>query len=55
MLTSHPSCPPPLLARPPSVPCSDYFDQLYAYAIVLIKKGKAYVDHQTKEEMEASR
>ena len=25
---------------------SDYFDQLYEYAIQLIKKGKAYVDHQ---------
>ena len=25
---------------------SDYFDQLYEYALQLIKKGKAYVDHQ---------
>lgn len=30
---------------------SDYFDQLYAYAIQLIKKGLAYVDNSTAEEM----
>lgn len=30
---------------------SDYFQQLYDWAIVLIKKGLAYVDHQTSEEM----
>lgn len=30
---------------------SDYFEQLYAWAIQLIKKGKAYVDHLTPEEM----
>ncbi|RYG50510.1 hypothetical protein EON67_05140 [archaeon] len=34
---------------------SDYFDELYELAIKLIKKGKAYVCHQTKEQMEASR
>jgi glutaminyl-tRNA synthetase len=34
---------------------SDYFDQLYAWAIELIKKGKAYVDDQTAEEMRANR
>ncbi|MFC0323301.1 glutamine--tRNA ligase [Gallibacterium melopsittaci] len=30
---------------------SDYFDQLYAYAIELIKKGLAYVDELSPEEM----
>ena len=30
---------------------SDYFNQLYHYAIDLIKKGKAYVDDSTPEEM----
>ncbi|OYW19988.1 MAG: glutamine--tRNA ligase [Sphingobacteriales bacterium 12-47-4] len=30
---------------------SDYFDALYEYALVLIKKGLAYVDDSTSEEM----
>lgn len=30
---------------------SDYFDQLYEWAIQLIKDGKAYVDHLSQEEM----
>jgi glutaminyl-tRNA synthetase len=30
---------------------SDYFEQLYEYAVDLIKKGKAYVDDSTAEEM----
>ena len=30
---------------------SDYFDQLYDWAVLLIRKGKAYVDDQTSEEM----
>ena len=30
---------------------SDYFQQLYDWAVALIKKGKAYVDSQTSEEM----
>jgi glutaminyl-tRNA synthetase len=30
---------------------SDYFQQLYDWAVVLIKKGKAYVDSQSSEEM----
>ncbi|WP_417363197.1 glutamine--tRNA ligase/YqeY domain fusion protein [Galbibacter sp.] len=30
---------------------SDYFDQLYQWAIELIKQGKAYVDSQTSEEI----
>lgn len=30
---------------------SDYFQQLYDWTIELIKKGKAYVDSQTSEEM----
>ncbi|VXB24411.1 glutamyl-tRNA synthetase [Flavobacterium sp. 9R] len=34
---------------------SDYFQQLYDWAIVLIKKGKAYVDSQTSEEMAAQK
>ena len=34
---------------------SDYFDKLYEYAQVLIKKGKAYVDDQTPEEIRATR
>lgn len=32
---------------------SDYFDQLYEYAVTLIKKGLAYVDDSTSEEMAA--
>lgn len=32
---------------------SDYFDQLYEFAVKLIKKGKAYVDDSTSEEMAA--
>ena len=34
---------------------SDYFGKLYKYAQVLIKKGKAYVDDQTPEEIRATR
>ncbi len=34
---------------------SDYFDQLYEYAIKLIKKGKAYVDSSTMEEIKEMR
>ena len=30
---------------------SDYFQSLYDWAVVLIEKGKAYVDSQTSEEM----
>lgn len=30
---------------------SDYFQQLYEYALVLIKKGLAYIDDSTQEEM----
>ncbi len=30
---------------------SDYFDQLYQWAVQLIKAGKAYVDHLSQEEM----
>jgi glutaminyl-tRNA synthetase len=30
---------------------SDYFEQLYAWAVMLIKKGKAYVDEQSQEEI----
>lgn len=34
---------------------SDYFDQLHAFAIQLIKKGKAYVDDSTQEEISEMR
>jgi glutaminyl-tRNA synthetase len=30
---------------------SDYFQQLYEWAVTMIKKGKAYVDSQSSEEM----
>ncbi|MCP4389632.1 MAG: glutamine--tRNA ligase/YqeY domain fusion protein, partial [Gammaproteobacteria bacterium] len=34
---------------------SDYFDQLYGYAIDLIKQGKAYVDSQSADEIRTNR
>ncbi len=34
---------------------SDYFEQLYEWAIVLIKKGLAYVDDQSQEEIRLTR
>ena len=34
---------------------SDYFDQLYDWAVVLIKKGLAYVDDQTQEQIRETR
>jgi len=34
---------------------SDYFDRLYEYATQLVKKGKAYVDDQSFEEISANR
>ena len=34
---------------------SDYFEQLYQWALTLIKKGKAYVDSQSAEEMRINR
>lgn len=34
---------------------SDYFDQLYEWAKVLIKKGLAYVDDQTQEQIRENR
>jgi len=34
---------------------SDYFDQLYNYAVELIKKGLAYVDSQNAEEIRSNR
>ena len=30
---------------------SDYFQELYDWAVELIKKGKAYVDSQSSEDM----
>jgi glutaminyl-tRNA synthetase len=34
---------------------SDYFEQLYDWAVHLIRAGKAYVDDQSQEEMRANR
>lgn len=34
---------------------SDYFEQMYQFAVELIKKGLAYVDHQTLEEIREMR
>ncbi|NCO51576.1 MAG: glutamine--tRNA ligase/YqeY domain fusion protein [Deltaproteobacteria bacterium] len=34
---------------------SDYFEQLYLWAVALIKAGKAYVDSQTAEDMRKNR
>jgi glutaminyl-tRNA synthetase len=34
---------------------SDYFEQLYDYAVLLIKAGKAYVDSQSAEDIRKSR
>jgi glutaminyl-tRNA synthetase len=34
---------------------SDYFDQLYAYAVDLVKQGKAYVDSQSADDIRANR
>jgi glutamyl/glutaminyl-tRNA synthetase len=34
---------------------SDYFPQLYQLAVELIRRGHAYVDHQTAEEIKTSR
>ena len=34
---------------------SDYFEQLYEWAVALIKKGKAYVDDQSQEEIRQGR
>ena len=34
---------------------SDYFDQLYAWAVKLIRDGKAYVDEQPQEEISRQR
>ncbi|HDQ92544.1 MAG TPA: glutamine--tRNA ligase/YqeY domain fusion protein [Synergistetes bacterium] len=34
---------------------SDYFDEFYGWALELVRGGKAYVDHQTAEEIRANR
>lgn len=34
---------------------SDYFDRLYEFAVELIRAGKAYVDHQSQEEIRLNR
>jgi glutaminyl-tRNA synthetase len=36
-----------------SIYASDYFEQLYGWAETLIRKGKAFVDDQTADEMRA--
>ena len=47
----------PVAAGPDSEPffASDYFDQLYAYAVELIKRGKAYVCDLTPKETDEYR
>ncbi len=34
---------------------SDYFEQLFEFAVVLVNKGKAYVDSQSEEEIREGR
>ncbi|MGO8992131.1 MAG: glutamate--tRNA ligase family protein, partial [Polyangiaceae bacterium] len=34
---------------------SDYFEQLYGFAVTLIQKGKAYVDSRSTDEIRATR
>ena len=34
---------------------SDYFTELYQFAVQLIKRGHAYVDHQTGDEVKQYR
>jgi glutaminyl-tRNA synthetase len=34
---------------------SDYFEQIYSFGVMLVEKGKAYVDSQTDEEIRANR
>jgi glutaminyl-tRNA synthetase len=34
---------------------SDYFESLYGFAVELIEQGKAYVDHQSAEDIRANR
>lgn len=51
---------PSTLDPQPSTPlepfyASDYFEQLYAYAVALIRKGKAYVCDHTPEEVDQMR
>jgi len=50
----HPSS---LIPHPSSEPfyASDYFDALYEYAVMLIKRGKAYVCDHTPEEVDRMR
>ncbi len=53
-----PPAPQSATANPQSVEpfyASDYFDQIYEYAVALIKKGKAYVDDLSPEETDEYR
>jgi glutaminyl-tRNA synthetase len=34
---------------------SDYFQQLYEWAVMMIKKGTAYIDSQSSEDMASQR
>ncbi|HYE58739.1 MAG TPA: glutamine--tRNA ligase/YqeY domain fusion protein, partial [Rhodothermales bacterium] len=34
---------------------SDYFEQLYEWAVLLVRRGLAYVDHQTEDEIRENR
>src|SRR5690606_34264036 len=46
-----PSSPEPSLLNPEPFYASDYFDQLYAWAVQLINEDKAYVCDLTAEQM----
>src|SRR5271170_990612 len=48
-------CPPGAKVEPEPFYASDYFDQIYEYALVLIKKGVAYVDDLSAEDTDAYR
>lgn len=51
-LTTFHKCPPSFAPSPTQVTySSDYFDQLYDFAVQLIKSGHAYVCHQTGDEI----
>jgi glutaminyl-tRNA synthetase len=49
------SSPPPQASNLEPFYASDYFDQIYAYAVMLIKKGKAYIDDLSPEDTDKYR